>query len=524
MANLTKRKKFIKRDEKRGSKFTSDQERETSHKYNDVSWYVKNDAMLRDAASLSFNTPLGAKFDPNKLWSMKSGLDMTYVGKSVPGLFTFEFLPCIGQSSSSTSPANLAAQNIYSYVRYMNSGAKNYDQADLMLYLLSMDSIYMFWNWAKRIYGYAMSYSQKNKYMPVAYGTAEHVDLQDVINNLADYRLWLNSLAARISAFCVPAVMPFFIRHSWMVSNIYTDGVTAKAQQYMFVPGGFYLYDETGSTYGGRLRLLTGPAAGKDLKFSDLVKLGNRLLDAVSYSEDIGVMSGDILKAYGQEKLFKLAPVEPDYQVLPVYNEEVLMQMENAACVVTNRTMSDDAISGSKFWDGMEISQNPDTGYLVWNPALLESSLKKEGTLLNMHKDEVAPSDVMVATRLTACQQGATFTAVGTEFVYSFKTWKFNATGDSVVSREMEQVMYIGDVGTELGGESTVMTLPHLMEISQFNRHPIVPVTAKYNGKFYYLGSIGDIANYTVVDDETLEQIHTTAIMSEFNIPQIGSF
>lgn len=282
-----------------GSKFDSGTSVDTSHKYNDVSWYAKNQQMLTDAASYSYNTPLGTPIPYKKLMSGVPNYAQTGVGESVPGLMAINFVPTIGVSKDSISPANIAAQNIYSYVRYMNSGAKNYDQADLMLYMLAMDSLYMYWNWMKRIYGYLSVYSQYNKYMPRAYAKADGIKFDDFITRLADFREYINQCAARLTAFCVPAVMPYFIRHSWMVSNIYKDSDTLKAQQYMFTPTYFYKYDETGSQYGGQLIRVGGRTAGTEWTFDTLQKTFEQMFAAVAYSEDIGVMSGDVLKAYG---------------------------------------------------------------------------------------------------------------------------------------------------------------------------------------------------------------------------------
>lgn len=96
---------------------------ESVHKYNDVSWYAKNQQMLTDAASFSYNSPLG---NPVPYKDLLSEVPNTVVNDgAVPGVAALQFIPCIGISTNSISPANIAANNIYSYVRYMNSGAKN---------------------------------------------------------------------------------------------------------------------------------------------------------------------------------------------------------------------------------------------------------------------------------------------------------------------------------------------------------------------------------------------------------------
>lgn len=335
----------------------------TEHKYNDVSWYTKNDAMLKDAASLSYNTPLGSPLHLEKVFMATKSTSSIKVNSyldTIPGLMSLRVVPTVGVSTNSASPANLAAQNIYSYVRYQNSGAKNYDQADLMLYLLAMDSIYASWNYMKRAYGVLSMYSQYNKYMPKAYFRAFGLDFEDFLSNIADFRMFLNQTAAEISSFCVPAVMSFFVRHSWMFSNVYKDSDNYKAQQYLFTPAWLYKYDETGSKFGGRLVPVVFPKDSAypftPWKFVDLKTNIRSMIDAVAYSEDIGVMSGDILKAYGQGQLFKLEPVLPDYTVQPVYMEEVLNQIHNSTLI--GNFLGQNAPSGveSTVWDTVQNS------------------------------------------------------------------------------------------------------------------------------------------------------------------------
>lgn len=495
-----------------------------SHKYNDVSWYAKNPEMLRDAASFSYNSPVGNRIPVYQ--SLVAGynedgsqiLTIADPGPgTVPGLIGLTFVPTIGTSTTSTSPANLAAQNIYSYVRYMNSGAKNYDQADLMIYLLSMDSIYMMWNWAKRMYGYARMYAQKNRYMPLAYARIDGIDLVDMQEHLADYRLTLNALASQISSFCVPAVMPLFVRHSWMVSNIYKDSEIEKAQQYMFTPSFYYQYDETGSQYGGQLLAKSvGLTTGK---FSEILTLIQDQLDAIAYSEDIGVMSGDILKAYGQDKLFKITPVDPMYTVEPVYNEEVLNQIHNSSVI------------GTAGWSNYNITQDPNTGYLIYNPSFPAPYFTKTEYMVNMPWNDVTPENTMVGTRLSALlgnvdatSKKANIVAMGTEFINARNVVWFNKAGALNVSNQVRD-WYSCDISTVQQAAATVGNLLQEMELmSNFDWHPLVYVFTKTKEQLQYYGILGDISNYTMINVWNLQQMHTTAILSEFNVPQIGSF
>lgn len=505
--------------ESKDSKFSS--KSEGMHGYNDVSWYTKNAQMLMDAASYSYNTPLGFAVQWSNLFTdPDNNLDWGRVtGKGVPGLMSLGVVCCPSRSINSTSPANIAAQNIYSYVRYMNSGSKNYDQADLMLYLLAMDQIYAYWNWAKRIYGYISQYSQYNRYMPRAYALADNVNIDDLWANISDLREWLNKTAAQISAFCVPAVMPFFLRHSWMFSNIYKDSDTLKAQQYQFTPTLWYYYDETGSANGGQLYAFYPNNAETHplLTFQDIITNFNKMFNKIAYSEDVGVMSGDILKAYGQDKLFMLSPVTPDYVVTPVYNEEVLNQIHNSTVIPTPTTI--DA--------SFNITQDPDNGYLVYNPVFSNLDYYSSRIMLNMPWDNVTPANTMVGSRLTAAVaptgNSFYFSALGSEFIARRKIIYFVNSQTLQVWEQTSNMLVIPYNTTDPTSVASMLTAASL--ISNFDWHPLTMMVVKpATGKAQAAGILGDINNYTVIQVNDLQKMHLTAVMSEFNIPQIGSY
>lgn len=489
--------------------------------FNDVSWYAKNERMLRDAASFSYNNPVGTQISMYDLvypTAASGNAKISSLLAAVPSLMSLRFIPGIGVSTDSSSPANLAAQNIYSFVRYMNSGAKNYDQADLMLYLLAMDSIYAMWNWLKRMYGYAKTYSQVNRTMPNVYALADGINFDDLIANLADYRYQINQLAAQISSFCVPAVMPIFIRHSWMVSNIYKDSANDKSQQYMFVPTLFYKYDETGSKNGGQLQTVYITTTENRPMSAAIAQLKS-MIDAIAYSEDIGVMSGDILKAYGQEQLFKISPLEADYQVVPVYNEEVLNQIHNANTVNVKNPANNQTL-----W----ITQDPDSGYLLYNPEIeLADIVGPQAAMINMPWNEVTPANTMVGTRLTAIlaptkTSPQTFASLGSEFIN--ERIIFTKQASSWMRMSLGYAIQIDGDSTSI----TVTPFEIIAELSNFDWHQLTPIVYKKTvGEvvtLYLSTFVGDIDNYTIIQPYALNQMHTAALMSEFNVPQIGSF
>lgn len=572
------------------------------HDYNDVSWYYKNAQMLKDAASFSYNRPLGSDLQMDRVFRpvlpnigdkvhivtggevereyTVSGVNIHTAASAttVPGIMNLVTGMCPGLSRDYQSPVNLAAQNVYSFVRYTNSGAANYDPTDLMLYLLSMDSLYALWNHLKKAYGLAMTYSQTNWYLPRALILSMGINFEDIISNLADFRMFLNTTAARISSFCVPGNMSLFLRHSWMFSNVWCDSANQKAQMYQFVPFYFYRYDEMTSQAGGFLKAVewteweqvSGEFSNQRqpvLKtVNDIKTYVGQFIDALSKSEDIGIMSGDILKAYGQSGLFKLTSVEESYSLTPVYNEEVLNQIHNGTII-----LDDYHPSFIQTRSTFDVTQNVDSGSLIWDPEFIVPRAAKHGTMLNMPWNDVTPENNMVASRLASCFEVSTtgdlneyrgrFTAVGTEFIWNAYVTTFNAHArDTITSglkwygfRSIEN--WYGELYHRVTTgaptlESAVdfiswgkiynMILSRtatLALVTQFDWHPLIYNVVEISNAFTTVDNTqlvdyevtikpvtGDLSNWTIISEYELQNMHLTAVMSEFNVPQIGSF
>nr|AVX53449.1 putative capsid [Marmot picobirnavirus] len=514
---------------------------------NDASWYAKNVQMLNDVASYSYLSPIGAPLRLEEWVDMPAYGNkgrITSYATSVPGLMTITTYPTPGLAVDATSPVNMAAQNIYTYVRYLNSGSKNYDAPDLMLYLLAMDSLYSCWNWMKRLYGLASSYNQINRYQPAAYITANCVDFEDLIGNLSDFRGFLNQVGAQINSFCVPATMNYNVRHSWMYSNVYRDSDTMKAQQYMFVPGIFYQYDETSSPKGGILRPIkvcnginpVDPAT-PPYTVAQLRNIITGMLNALTYSEDIGVMSGDIKKAYGDSNLFTLSAIPDDYTVSSVYSPEVMSQIEN---LTTCGIEADD-------FNTMTIAQDPDTNWIKYSPKFQRSggiaAPHLRGSIVNMHKENISPADTMVATRLTSILttnvsgDAAEFVTVGSEFVNELRiywfapkawqspgpVWKY----DNMVLASI-QVFTLSQTSNKRPDLSQAGVLAQINMMSQFDWHPLVYLIdsdLEADGDYTYFdftGIFGDLDMYTIVGAENLRNMNNVALLSLLDVPAYG--
>lgn len=532
---------------------------EQVEKDNDVSWYANNPEMLRAAASLPFSQSIGTPvtIDGNSQLAWGKG----YHNEAIPGLMVLRYVPVPAANEAmlngANAPMNVAAAGIYSTIRSSNSGGKNYDPPNLMLYLLAMDSVYSFYSWMTRIYGSMRLYSQRNRYLPQLLAEAQGANFDDLMSKLAQFRYYINQFAVRASSMCVPAVMSYYQRHFWLSQNIFADDQTLKAQLYMFVPACFLTYGMRKSTTS--TQELAAPSLGASFRIDqdtplktldDIITFGNQLVTEVITDEDFNIMSGDILKAYGADKLFTLSPITEDYTVTPVYSEEVLTQIENAIILGEQRSplwvepssanWIQNECAYNQIQEFVQTSSTNALGYLrsLFMPM---SDVKSGATvktmepqripgiagsrLLNLHKDDVDPADVMIATRLcptlsvytsgsgTSATTCARLGTSGSEYISNATIYRYvwNDAGE----RNLEKHRFASSM---LSSE-----VPFAL-LSNMQHHPLVYIVDGAGLDAKTTGILGDMDNYTVVDPQTLSRIHETALLSQFGVPLLGQF
>lgn len=556
MANVTKdsktakkgkKTKFKGRDFAKDAKYVRSGESETPDmhpKCNDVDWYTVSDQLLRDAGSLSFNNPLGNSLRVTELSQFASGItysDSGNLDNAIPGVIALHYIPTIGYSNDSYSAINVAAKGLYSAVRADNSGAKNYEPADMMKYLMAVDSAYSLWSYMARAYGIARVYSVVNRYWPTAILEAMHINASDMFAHLADLRYYLNMYAVKLNALCAPSSMPIFKRHFWMNSGIWKDAKNDKAQLYLFIPDYLYMYDET--TTPAQLKGVN--VIGNDntrLLVSDIIDIMESMINPLLASEDIGIISGDLFKRYGMSGSFKLASVNEDYEVYPVYSAEILSQIQNirfvgvplAESVNITELTTDDGNAGA-----LHQVLNVQRGEFLQNIA----------HVLNLDEDlaDTSPQSVMIASRLSA--MGTVVKSADATFGYQSvidvcgsevcTTWDmYRIINGSVIN--MFSDYYKCNAIVERTTNAPVVNVNAEIAIclanalSAFNYHPIAFTNVRAAFPDGKLGTVSwsncqntydyDFDNYSVVGKTALRKLHESALLAEFNVPAMGQY
>lgn len=523
-----KRGKYTQNKSKRGSENSRDLDRQVAH-FNDPSWYATNPALLNSAASISFPVFAGKPIvlDPNLSYKANSTTPAEYpLNDPMPGGMVLNYHTLPGISKTGTDAINVAARNIYQFVRHANAGHANYDPQDYMLYLLAMDSLYAYYAWMIRIYGIAQSYSLTNRYIPRALLKAINVDVDDVQKNGNDFLYAINNAARKINSLAVPSGMSYYARHIWLNSHVWADDNSTKAQFYIYNPTGFYKYEEVAQQTGGRLKYVVMNQLlnqnEKPYTVANIIAGFTTLFDAIINSEDCGIMMGDTLKAFGSN-IAQVAPVDANYQVYAEYSEEVLEQIHNIE--TTGDLVSDN------------IEQDPNTNLLVCVPKCPSSAYGDLQHLLDCKQENPDSSTVLVDTRLKPVtdigETDTVLTACGSEVVETVATFRYAYDAEGNCTDKIDKY----SLASIITMASTVSTAEAMATISQrcalltkLDWHPFYFVFIQENDAssgfkpIYSGGIIGDCFNATPVDDDTLIKMHDLAILSMFNVPSMGEF
>lgn len=469
---------------------------------NDVAWYTKYAQFAKDAATVAFATPVGN--------IINIGTSAKTVKYATPGVMRIQFTPTCGVSTDATSPINRSSVMFFSQLRSKQRASGTYDHQDITMMELAIDSCICFHSMLKRVYGLATDVTPVNEYYPRTLIGASGMIYSDVMANMQKLRGYINAFAYNLQQYAIPNNIALFRRHQWMCEGIYTDGEGTRAQTYMFVPQGFWKYDNTVAS-GSQLTFARwlGDESGSATQYTvdQAIAFGDALLNAISNDEDFATISGDIYNYYNSE-MFKLEYVEDTYRIFPVYDKRVLSQIENLT------------ICGS-FAGGAVITQNPSVneGAIIFNPTMHVREGLIYDNLINMHWESPTPEDVIEATRLMAklriidtsdpADIKAQIVLCGTEIVNELDIFARNVgTGGYRAYPYTSQVMFTSR-------ETEIQEYTHFTLLAAFDWAPLILAMDTESGNDY-VGLSWDVDNFTKLDDLYLEQINLSVLFSLF--------
>lgn len=486
--------------------------RQPGGKTNHPAWYAQDPALLQNVASIPFSWAMGTTigFDfPNM-----GGITENY---TVPGICNIRITPSVGTSTNGSSPLSIASNAVYSFVRHANSGHANYDAPDLMIYLLAMSQVYSYIMFLQRAYGVATLYSSGNRYTPQVLLEEMSINPDDMRKHLSDFRYGINLLINNTASFNVPANMPIFDKLSFVYANIYTEGPSVKDQWYMYTPDRFWKYKL--NTDGAGMLESCAFASGGPYTVDALLQYGFDMIDRLTRSEDMGIMNGDILKAYGTNTL-KLASLPDYYPLVPLFDPLVLEQMKNSTIipseVLSNLNILQDATHSYLHFDPKFKSDRPDT--TLGKAYRMSDDNYVSSRLLSTSSPVTDPSLVMEITRNVAYVREFSVADVRTA---SIVAEAFICSGCRLRSMESFQEIRFQSPYTDDLMYTAGAVIKTASYASVFKYHPQMWIDAydATDNLIQNMHLVWDIDNYALVSPQQIENLHTAALCSLFNVP-----
>lgn len=489
---------------------------------NDPQWYMQFGQLANDVATLNFSQVVGIA---KTLMSYNTDVipNSTY---RIPGIMALNVTPTFGCPKDGTSAINVAAQAFYSYIRHKNSGARNYFAPDLVMYLGGMDSAYIMYGQLVRLYGIVQEYSYANRYLPDAVIYNLGFTPSFVRGNIAQIRGLINIYAHKLSSLAVPANISYISRHMWMAMNVFRDSDTRKAQMYFYNFTTLYKYNSTAEG-GGALEPVTIP---RFTTLNQLETFCNELFAPLFEDEDAGLISGDIIKAFGDSAIYQLSPISEDFHIDYTFSEEVLSQIENLCCVSgANVSALTQVNEINASYVTQSITCNPIASVGI-DPNVNTDLVRASNTqllrdrVLNMHWNDPTTGDVLVATRMmpgsatyNAANDIITINACGSEICTGIQICSL--FGGQYLVRQISTEMTLALLGASAEFPTAMAYwMECLTKVSVFDWAPITHLMYTVSSEFTLpatdYGAIGDIDNYTVVNPGSLDDMHEAAMLS----------
>lgn len=471
-------------------------------------------SLVNAAASFSSYRPYGTFYD-------NVGIDAF----SPAVVAAFKVIPTIGPSLNANSAVNMAARNIYSFVRHVNSGHSNFESADLMMYLLAIDSLYQYHTWMTRLYGMINLYSVENRSVPLSLFEAENVDYTDLVNNKTDLLFFINQYAYMAGSLCAP-MLPLYLRHFDLYRGVFTDSATMRSQLYLMVPDGFWIYQGYTDKTGGKLNLesVPGTGVGDKITFNDIKNFAYKLINQLKGDEDINIICGDILHAYGSDGVMQFPVVESTYTVIPAYDSVFLDQIRNADIIwPANENghryvdiYQEDGLTKSRVsvLTGLSNTDNYKTKPVDY----ADAALANKDRLFNHNNPAATSVDYVTMTRFTVGNSGPLVDIPVGSNAQGTTIADLNSYGTEIIS-SVRLYYPKGDKYTSIA--YTTFEVTDVQDLTIASHFSCLPRKITRDTNQIY-GLYGNFDIISVASQEDISQVHDAVLLAAFNVPLIG--
>lgn len=491
---------------------------EKSDARNDFTWYNKNPYLIEATARLPFPYRPGMSIPLGVTASIKGQEAVTkYTSREIPGIMVINYAMSVGFSRDVTSPASLVTKEMYARVRKAFSGSLSVDPPEFLMYIMGIDSIYNQISEMKRVARIINSFSPQNYLVPETLlkslcPTAPIIE--DLMAAKVEIFGYINELVGMVNKFYVPGDMSIFNRHYWLGDNVYTDDASLNSQWYIFknkyhyklnISGTYTNLEATEFVYNST------DSASYCRQWYNHIKT---LIGQLANSEDAYTINGYFERAYEGVPSFKIEPFGLDEQFLPVYEPEVLAQIENSMAI--------DVVKAS-----LDVSQVSRTN-AIWSTPYTASvtggayTTNIFSSLLSIRSDKPDVVQVVEATRLHPGMDPVTnkvgSSTTGQHYVYPASEIVLNYTVQTRGGQIADLSPNSGTILFNSGGIDKDLYLYWINVFSALTQFDWCPIFTAYDVTTEGVWVFGDIHNVTTVGVDVMQQMNKVCLYSMFNV------
>lgn len=488
---------------------------------NDYTFYAATEEIAKSLANLPFNVMSGLPYDLQATKYSSTGVKVTPVSQASQAIFRIDYLPSIGVSNQRVDAINMAAVQLYTAIRHVNSGAKNYEAADVMMEVLAVRDIMTEIFECKRALGVANYYNYYNHNLPDLLLKALGFNPDDLRANIAQYRGRLNLIINKFNSFAIPGYFKAFLRSAFIGNQVFGDSDAIRGQLYIYKKAGYYTWSPVTSTSGTSLVYTAHSDSIQNM--SARLDIIETQLDAMYLDEDAITMSGDILKLYSdkQGELYTLTQIDEGYTVTPIFDEDALAQIENLKLFAPANNQTLDL---TVTYSGLDVTQ--ENQLIKWNPkfsvteAITGSNYTATigSTIFNSHRDFPDYKSVLEWSRLISTFDvdvsssgiiSGTLTSAGLEIPINMYMFNYTEFGDSA-DYNVTPVYQVYPTITTADNAA-------LLSLQQYDWHPIIyGFSGNAAASSLPVNFAGDLKVATVMPADVAININKSAVYSAF--------
>lgn len=399
---------------------------------NNPQWYFTDERLADQVSQLSFQNI--------------AGYPIHYDGKDfdVPNIVKIQLNPCpgvvlennYGTSLIQNSGLNLAAFRLYSKLSAFTGRTQSYAPQDVATIMLGFGEVISKTEWIRRAFGVAYTMNMRNRDYPreiLEFGM--QINATDLFTNLSDYRTRFNTIITLINQLPIPRSVAYFDKCASIYQRIFLDSDSSMAQTIITNPATTWILDEqsySGGTILSTTNWLRDKNTGLSTGVQNMSVYLNTLMNMVSAllnSSSLTVVYTDILNYASKQSMefWKFDYLFEDYQVIPEYDLNFLLQMHNATVVGMPTLQSTLMTSPHIITPLNDVYPNPSQNALYYNPALPAVGTGSNAhpatgsdVLIDMISSDVTLTDRVEVTRYSSCVDGIGVVPTGASVVTGF--------------------------------------------------------------------------------------------------------